>query len=859
VTAWTGGILQPANEGGRRAWAGAIVLAAIAAYALFFSALALQRHAALQTAPPELSYVDQAMWNSLHGRLLELTLGREQVSRLALHFEPLLVPLSLAYLAVDDVRTMLLLQAVVAALGALPLYWIARRWLKQTGGGAWISVACAFAYLLYPALQQSVATGLSVEPFFATSFLFAFWYALERRWGRMWVWAVAAMMAREDLALMVGLLGVWVFLFDAAATGGLRMPGRRAPNPTVRTPATGVRTGIALLVLGCSWYLIAQLWIIGPARSAAATDGLAVLTADGADQRISGESAPLRPEPAASAKLGALFAATGWLALAGPEVLLLGLPLLLTSLAGDQQRVAIGVPQMSAALAPVFVLAAAWGARRVHRLMPGVLSLDLLRPSPSEGRRDRLPEVLGGLIAIWLLAWSMGQQVQSGWTPLSRVFTWPQRTDHTRALARFAHQIPDDAIVSTSASLHPHLAHRPVIYQLPVVSDAEWVLVDASDVSSQSPEMLGAWVGSSLKDGEFGIEDAGDGFLLLRRGAARAELPDAFYDFLRHPGSLLSAGAHPVLAGFGDAAQLVGYQVIDSARSGRTVVRTFWQADSPPAEGMRLTYRIVTPWGEVREDAVTLPAPALSWYPPEKWRPGETVVVELPPSVMPREWAPIFRLETPDGPLPAAVRAEPQEAPARPSLLRPPVWPRRVVAAPDGWVQLPASSRVEGQLAPYDSPLDSGAAPVSETAATFDCLGWRVSLARWGAPIAVAPGGSLPVYLEWQAESTAERDFHVLLQLRDETGRNVSEVAGEPTWFAGRPTTSWAPAEAGRWDAHLVPVPEGLAPGTYTLVAGWLDPQSGERLPKPGAPGNTGASEHVLGPVTVSPAVRSAP
>ena len=33
--------------------------------------------------------------------------------------------------------------------------------------------------------------------------------------------------------------------------------------------------------------------------------------------------------------------------------------------------------------------------------------------------------------------------------------------------------------------------------------------------------------------GEWGVVDAADGFMLLRKGAARKTLPDAFYDFVR--------------------------------------------------------------------------------------------------------------------------------------------------------------------------------------------------------------------------------------------------------------------------------------------------------------------------------------
>ena len=67
----------------------------ILAYAAFFSAYCLQRHATLNTFAADLSYIDQPMWNTLHGRFLERTLDGRQAPRISEHLEPILLPLSL--------------------------------------------------------------------------------------------------------------------------------------------------------------------------------------------------------------------------------------------------------------------------------------------------------------------------------------------------------------------------------------------------------------------------------------------------------------------------------------------------------------------------------------------------------------------------------------------------------------------------------------------------------------------------------------------------------------------------------------------------------------------------------------------
>ncbi len=103
----------------------------ILAYVLFFSAYSLQRHTTLNSFAADLSYIDQPMWNTLHGRFLERTLDDRQVPRIAEHLEPIIIPIALVYYLWDDVRAILIIQTIALALGALPVYWIARAQLSN--------------------------------------------------------------------------------------------------------------------------------------------------------------------------------------------------------------------------------------------------------------------------------------------------------------------------------------------------------------------------------------------------------------------------------------------------------------------------------------------------------------------------------------------------------------------------------------------------------------------------------------------------------------------------------------------------------------------------------------------------------
>jgi len=103
----------------------------ILVYAVYFSWYTINRHNTLHSYAADLSLIDQPMWNTVlgPGGFMELTWGDHQQPRLAEHFEPILVPLALLFFLWDDVRVLLIAQSVALALGALPVFWIAKRQL----------------------------------------------------------------------------------------------------------------------------------------------------------------------------------------------------------------------------------------------------------------------------------------------------------------------------------------------------------------------------------------------------------------------------------------------------------------------------------------------------------------------------------------------------------------------------------------------------------------------------------------------------------------------------------------------------------------------------------------------------------
>jgi hypothetical protein len=89
------------------------------------------------------------------------------------------------------------------------------------------------------------------------------------------------------------------------------------------------------------------------------------------------------------------------------------------------------------------------------------------------------------------------------------------------------------------------------------------------------------------------------------------------------------------------------------------------------------------------------------------------------------------------------------------------------------------------------------------------------------------------VTLRWSADGYLDTDYTVFVHLvaPDDSGQALAQGDAPP--LGGRwPTSLWLPGVA-LDDAHTVPPPPDLPPGTYYLQVGLYDPESGMRLPLP--------------------------
>lgn len=191
------------------AW-GLLVLIMVV-YAVEMSHQAVLRYDTFKATAFDLGNMDQVIWNTLHGRFFQFT--NQAIdwygppTRLAIHFEPIILPLSLLYVFHADPRILLVFQTLALTTGAVPIFLLTRKYLAE-----WPLMApmMVVAYFLSPALL-----GLNIFDFhpyaLATPFLLYALLALTyRHYGWMLLCCVLACACKEDVPLTVAMLGVLV-------------------------------------------------------------------------------------------------------------------------------------------------------------------------------------------------------------------------------------------------------------------------------------------------------------------------------------------------------------------------------------------------------------------------------------------------------------------------------------------------------------------------------------------------------------------------------------------------------------------------------------------------------------------------
>jgi uncharacterized membrane protein len=474
----------------RRVTPGVLLWGAIAAYATAFSALSILRHRAFQTGRFDLGNMVQAVWSTAHGDLLQITsLRGDQISRLAAHFDPILAAFAPLWLVWPSPDLLLVTQAVAIALGALPVYWLARKHL----GSQHAALGFALAYLLYPPTQWLTLNEFHPVALACPLLLFAIWHLDEGRLLPFAIFAALAVTTKEEIGLVVAGLGLWYAFAHR----------RRAE-------------GAAIFALGTTVALIAIEVVVPHFNRAGSSSFFSRYSEVGGSPSGIVHTAVHHPWKIVTTAvtgrglgyLARLLLPLGLLTLFAPLFLLAAVPELainLLSAATTQTSIRF---HYTAGLIPVLVAGSIFGAARLLRDRPQL----------------RVPLATGALVLALAANYALGA------IPLWRYFPGGEQAQayaarvsrHDRLAAQALRMIPAHAVVSATNTLGAHLSARHRILSFPYIQDATWVAADETSpgyADRLAPLPTAVQLSWLRRNPEWRLVFERDGILIFRRTA----------------------------------------------------------------------------------------------------------------------------------------------------------------------------------------------------------------------------------------------------------------------------------------------------------------------------------------------------
>nr|BBH93238.1 hypothetical protein KTA_14370 [Thermogemmatispora argillosa] len=531
---------------GRAFWlALGLVVVAMLAYSIYFIIFVTSKQDAFATNGEDLGIMDQAIWNTLHGALLHQTIcnvltdtncyGLEGINRFAIHYEPILFLIVPLYIFWADPKTLLILQVLVVATGALPAFWLARLRLRSDLA----AVPFALLYLLYPAQQYAVDYDFHAVTLTLSLLLFALYFMYTRRNGWLLAFVILSLACKEEIAGVIALLGLWIALFQ-----------RRW------------RVGLIIFGLALGWTAIGLLVV--HYASPVGHSLLASRWSEYGDSPLEVALTILRHplqvvrehvlEAQHRLYLQKLLTPAGYLPLLAPWVLVLASPTLALNLLSSSPNMYSGRYQYNAEIVPILIFATIEGTvlllwllrllvRRGSDLLATLRARTLTattraandRPSAWPLRSAVSPSgwqlwpVVRALFLLLLLSYVMVHAVKAtarydvySAMPYAAGFIWPAPDAHDRLAARFLQEIPPAASVSTQTMLVPHLSERRSIYLFPYGAGyADYILLNAPGYyyPFKSYADYERAVDAVLSSGEYGVIDMQEGYILLKKGA----------------------------------------------------------------------------------------------------------------------------------------------------------------------------------------------------------------------------------------------------------------------------------------------------------------------------------------------------
>lgn len=408
----------------------AVLWVAMAVYAAWMSRVVFDTFERMESGGGgfDLGIFDQATWLISRGHTPFVTTRGLHI--LADHFSAILYLLAPLYWLWDSPKVLLTAQTVALALGALPLYAIARHRLQSP----LLGLAFGVVYLLHPVVQNAGAAEFHPDTFATPLLLAAFWFWTQKKWLPYFAALVLMAGTKEIAGFAIALLGVYICCFD-----------RRIGALTIALGIVSIVVALVTVRFFNGGAPSAYFWLYGQYGHDLPSVVAYIL------------GHPLEiwhdlNQPEKRHYLFALLQPLLFLPLLAPEILLLTVPLLLANVLSRRDAMYhADTGYYSALLLPFLLVASVVAFERLQR------------------RGDFVRQAVGVNLVLWAAFAFSGGILWRGravWSPSlspARV-QQNERLEETRALIA---QIPASAAVSANTAIVPLMAHRRAIYNFP--------------------------------------------------------------------------------------------------------------------------------------------------------------------------------------------------------------------------------------------------------------------------------------------------------------------------------------------------------------------------------------------------------
>jgi uncharacterized membrane protein/uncharacterized membrane protein YbhN (UPF0104 family) len=438
-----------------------LVLISSFTYFLYYTTASFLRYDNFFTGRFDLGNMDQTVWNTINGRIFQLTdpNGTEAISRLAFHADFILVFLSPLYLLWSNPKMLLITQSLILSLGAIFVFLIGNNLLKDKR----ISFSVSLAFLINPALGYANLYDFHPVTLATTFLLASFYFILKKNYVFFILFAILAGTTKEHVWAIISLLGLFIIIKNLHEN---KFKFKLNKELLIGT--------VVILTSAFMFYFL--IWKAIPMQLGGNHFALSYYSDFGNSASEVASNIFLNPIKTISIalefdKLKYLFdilSPLGFLPLLSPLIVLLSAPDFAVNLLSSNDQLHQIYYQYTSTTTPFLFIAAFYSLLIIFK---------------------KFPKLNRTLVVIYILGFSIFSQVLLGPLPGSNkpnIDMFTKQLPNRYVIEKYISTIPKNLSVAATNNLGSHMSQREHIYTIPMgIEKADVIMFLLNDVFAQ--------------------------------------------------------------------------------------------------------------------------------------------------------------------------------------------------------------------------------------------------------------------------------------------------------------------------------------------------------------------------------------